>query len=82
MLRHSIAPLVVFSDCAFVLTCIARGRQWATAARRPWAAIWVLIWNILEEPDYNVRKTAAHLSLQRARELGVEYEVRGNEHAD
>ena len=60
-----------------------RGKVWSTAACRPWAGIWWMIWLILEEePGFVIRKTKAHKSIEAARAENKEYEWHGNRKAD
>ena len=82
-LREAVPPLTLYTDCELVVTHVARGRVWSTAASRPWAGIWHQIWLIIdEEPGFAIKKVKAHRSLAQARAEGQEFEMKGNKEAD
>ena len=83
LLRESLPPLDLFTDCELCVKHFTRGKVWSCAATRPWAGVWVKIWAILDgEPGLRIIKTKAHRSLAAARQEGREYEWHGNRKAD
>ena len=84
LLRHSMPPLAAKSDCQSVVQGIARGRVWCTAAERPHADVWDLIWTLLDDyGDYEITKVKAH-STQADVDVGrvLEVDRTGNNWAD
>lgn len=84
-LLHCLPPLTIFTDHANVLTCVERGRVWATGYGRPFAALWARIFDLLEDvgsSNVTFTKVQAHMSARRAVQLGLEHLREGNDRAD
>jgi len=73
-LRHCLPPITVHVDCEAVLTMLARGKKWCTAARTRHADVWRRIWQYIDDIGLGAHgavfaKCAAHLSQARRAEL-------------
>ena len=90
LLRHSSQLTEVLIDNANVVAGLRAGRQYCCGSQRPWAHLWVMVWNQLEDhgwvPDreFIVRKIKAHRT-KKEKECMDDDElmrVELNEHAD
>ena len=48
-LRRSLSLEELVIDCNGAIKGLIRGRAWATSSGRPWAHLWVLVWDKLED---------------------------------
>lgn len=49
VIRHALPPIIVHTDHAGILSGLARGRDWCTAACRAHADVWRLIWRVIDD---------------------------------
>ncbi|CAK0788577.1 unnamed protein product, partial [Prorocentrum cordatum] len=89
-LRHSVFITAIIIDNAQVVQGLARGRAWCCSAARPYAHVWLEIWNRLDDMDIrpgrelSVIKVASHISQAKRLELPGEVQIhmRHNDLAD
>ncbi|CAK0897978.1 unnamed protein product, partial [Prorocentrum cordatum] len=89
-LRHSVFITAIIIDNAQVVQGLARGRAWCCSAARPYAHVWLEIWDRLDDMDIlpgrelSVIKVASHISQAKRLELPEEVQIhmRHNDLAD
>ena len=86
VLSFSVPPVHIYTDHANVLRHVARGRAWSCAADRPYAGLWRLIWDFIDDLGLGVgvsfHKVKAHMPERLALETGQWQLWRGNGFAD
>ncbi|CAK0882115.1 unnamed protein product [Prorocentrum cordatum] len=80
-LRHAVFITAIIIDNAQVVRGLARGRAWCCSSARPYAHVWLEIWDRLDDMDIlpgrelSVIKVTSHISQAKRLELPEEVQI-------